>query len=142
VENLKKRKKLSKITIFPIAVEREIRQKVNEASPIIFELALEKFDVHQRIYFQQKFYRYNTEWHAAHPRPAGRDRGCGCDYCIALSRYVVERIQEHRLRRRMDNWWYGPYSHTNDQEALRYAREKWKYHKTVKDQIKQEVGLR
>lgn len=124
-----------------MVIEREIRQKVNEASPIILELALEKFDVHQRIYLRQKFHRFNAEWHAHHPRSAGRDLGCGCDYCMALSRYVVEKIHEHQLRRRMDNYWYEPYSHYDDQAALRNAHEKWKFHKAVKDQIKQEVGL-
>lgn len=132
---------MSKIQVLPIILEREVKQRVNRASPIIFELALEKFDIHQRIYFQQKFHRYNAEWHTDHPRPTGRDRGCGCDYCIALACYVVGRIQEHRLRRKMDNWWYEPYSNTGDQEALRLARENWQSYKAVKDQIKQEIGL-
>jgi hypothetical protein len=42
----------------------------------------------------------------------------------------------------MDNWWYEPHSHISDQDALKYARENWKRYKAVKDQIKQEVGLR
>ncbi len=41
----------------------------------------------------------------------------------------------------MDSWWYEPYSHANDQEALRLARNKWKEFKAIKDQIKIEVGL-
>jgi hypothetical protein len=132
---------VNNIPVFPIIIEREIRQKIIEANPIILELALEKFDIHQRIYFQQKFYRVNVEWHSNNPKSAGRDRGCGCDYCLALFKYVAEKINEHRLNKRMDNWWYEPYSHANDQGALRLTREKWKYHKAVKDQIKQETGL-
>jgi hypothetical protein len=141
VENLKKRKKtLSKITVLPVIVQRRINEKIFEANPVILELALEKFDVRMQIMMRRRMYRVNSEWHAQH-KIVGRDHGCGCDYCLALSRYVADKINEHRLRRRMDNWWYEPYSHCDDQEALRLARERWKGHKATKDYIKKEVGL-
>jgi len=131
---------LSKITVLPVIVQRRINAKVFEANPIILELALEKFDKRQQIELRRKFYRVNVAWHSQH-KPVGRDLGCGCDFCLAQSRYVTEKIIEHRIRRRIDSWWYEPYSHANDQEALRSARKKWQQFKALKDQIKEEIGF-
>ena len=140
MEKSRTKVKMSKITIFPVIIQRRINQKIFEANPIILELALEKFDEYTQMLIRRKMYRVNNEWHNQH-KVVGRDLGCGCDYCLALSRYVAEKINEHRLRRRMDDWWYEPYSHSDDQLALRMARDKWKYHKAVKDHIKKEVGF-
>jgi hypothetical protein len=139
--NRQKRKKtLSKITVLPVIIQRRINEKIFEANPIILELALEKFDERIQLNLRRKMYRINVEWHSHH-KPIGRDLGCGCDYCLSLSRYVSDKIIEHRLRKRQDSWWYEPYSHADDQEALRLARERWKYHKALKDRIKKEVGF-
>ena len=126
--------------MLPVIVQRRINQKILEANPIILELALEKFDERQQMNLRRKMYRINVEYHNTH-KVIGRDLGCGCDYCLALAKYVSQKIIEHRLRKRFDSWWYEPYSHADEQSALRLAREKWKYHKAIKDQIKVEVGL-
>jgi hypothetical protein len=131
---------MNKNRILPAIIQRRVNQILLEANPTIIERALEKFDEQQRIYLNRIMYKVNMEWHTLH-RAIGRSHGCGCDYCISLSKYVGEKIREHRLAVRMDRWWYEPYSGMDDQKALREARENWKRLKLEKNQIKQLVGL-
>ena len=131
---------MSKIQVLPVIIQRRVNEKVLEATPIILEIALKKFDERTQLNFKRKLYRVNIKWHETH-KVVGRDHGCGCDYCIVLSKYVAKKIIEHRLKKRMNDYWYEVYSHRNDYEVLRKTREEWKYFKAEKDSIKIEVGL-
>ena len=131
---------MSKIQVLPVIIQRRVNEKVLEATPIILEIALKKFDERTQINFRRKIHRVNINWHNTH-KVVGRDHGCGCNYCLILFKYVNKKIDEHRLRRKVDNDWYEFRSHCNDYEALRKIREEWKLLKAQKDRIKIEVGF-
>ena len=133
-------KTLSKPGEIPLAYKKKVDERIIKANHVIIELALAKFDDRIQLSLRRKMYHMDEEWHA-HNKPIGRDLGCGCDYCLALSRYVSAKIIEHRMRKRMDAWYYEPFSQSDDQESLRMARIVWKNQKAIKDSIKLEVGL-
>jgi hypothetical protein len=90
---------------------------------------------------RRKFH-VNEDWHKRDSITGPQQQGCGCVYCAALARYVNTKIAAHRLRKRLDDWyWLMPQDNLTGLEQLHKLEVEWPKLREAKNQIKAELGM-
>ena len=126
----------------PLYVAQKVRQFVDSNPELVLEAVWNRFAerIQQEEFREQ--YGVNEDWHRHHRINGPHERGCGCAYCNALSRYIVTKVSAHRLQRILDNSDYmcRPYDPT-DYRHLKELQEEWVRLRDVKNQMKVNAGL-
>lgn len=125
-----------------MSVARRIEQEVIASNQLIISIALERMHIRTQQGDLRQKYHVNEDWHKRDTITGPRQQGCGCVYCVALARYVNTKISAHRLRKRMDDWyWQMPQDGPMGLKQLHELEDEWPKLREAKNQIKAELGL-
>jgi len=126
----------------PMSVARRIEESINALNQVIISIALERMHIRaQQVDLRQK-YHVNEDWHKHDSISGPQQQGCGCVYCVALARYLNTKVAAHRLRKRLDDWyWQMPQDNSIDLKQLQSLEEEWPRLREAKNQIKAELGM-
>lgn len=124
----------------PMSVARRIESGITASNQRIIEIALERVHIKAQQKELRQQYGVDEDWHKHHTINSPNIRGCGCVYCVALARYVNTKVSAHRLRRRLDDWYWQMPAPT-DHRQLQELENEWPKLRAVKNQIKTELGM-
>lgn len=131
-----------KIYGVPLVMALRIDKLVADCNILVIEEVLARMDKKMQQIEWRTFYGVNEDWHKHHKTGGLYDRGCGCIYCIAISRYVQTKVAAHRLKRRIDDdYMYNPHDFPEQLKQLSQLEKEWPRLREIKEEVRKLVGL-
>lgn len=128
----------------PLAMDLAIQRMLVESNSDIIAEVMGRFAKREQQMELRIAFGVNEDWHNTHRIRGLYDRGCGCLYCQTVHKYVISKVQAHRLQRRIDSCDYmlRPYDSPDDFKNLRMMNKEWRRLREESHEIRDLLGIK